>query len=513
MEYLQAANANPLNNFKKQFLKALLFVNFIAALIFFTLNFLGLPILKYFYLVNLSIGIIGILFFNFEQCFQIILVLFFIEGQGRILWEYTAWSRIVFDLILLYLVLKIFIQKKKIFDFSKVPKFFILFVTLHITWFFVQFFNINSLSYFAIIASSKIYLYPLLFFSSLIHGDFHLDENNFKKFFSFFLFLFFLELILTIHQFNLKESFILQISPYYEKAMRDQIFTGDLYRPFGTTNLPGAPSLFIFLTIGLFFIKKISFLNSLVRTMIILLSAYVLILCQIRSALIKFALILIIIYIGDLIYHRFKAKYLLNILGMFFVLFVATQYIQEKKQNKENQDLEYVQDRFASIGDTNKISSSRLSINQFFQMAYEKLLDHPLGIGPGLTGAIANLARDELTTNQFINLKTIWTGDNLFISLVIDFGIGAIFYILLILFIPFYFFNFLILFYKNKIFKHYKILLVSFATTLVIILGNWGAIGITYNPESFIFWLFSAIGFNTILKHKNEISKAYIMSI
>ena len=143
-----------------------------------------------------------------------------------------------------------------------------------------------------------------------------------------------------------------------------------------------------------------------------------------------------------------------------------------------------------------------MSINEFIKIITQKLNDNPFGIGPGLTGPVASVSEDELAGNRFIKKNMTWAFDNLIVSLVIDFGIGAIFYILLLIYIPVYFVRFLFIYYQNKLYESYKILLICFCCITVIIFGNWGAVAITYNPESFIFWFFSAMGFSTISKQK-----------
>jgi hypothetical protein len=64
----------------------------------------------------------------------------------------------------------------------------------------------------------------------------------------------------------------------------------------------------------------------------------------------------------------------------------------------------------------------------------------------------------------------------------------------------------MVIFYAKKNYEPYKILLVCFSITLIILGGNWGAVGLTYNPESFIFWFFTSLGFITISNYKNTAS-------
>lgn len=503
MNYLQAPTAKSNSKIKLQFLRVLLAINLIAILITFLLNFLGLPVLKYHYLVHIFISIIAILFFDFVQILPIILTLFFFEGQGRIIWEYASWSRIIFDSLVLISVLKIFISSKKIVDLKIIPTPLLLIISAHFFWYVVEFFNLYSVSYFAVLAASKVYIYPILLFFGITISDIKISDIKFQDTLNFFIVIFILEIALTFFQFSMKEKLLLQISPYYFKIMKEGVFSGILYRPFGTTQLPGAIAVFLFLNVGFLFLKKTGKFFFFLRTAILCAAGVAIILCQVRSAFIKFILIIFLINIGEFIFHRFKARGFAGLALLLSLAFFSFQYVSKDEiTSTGDQGIDYVRDRISSLSEIDKIRSSRLNITEFTRIVTKKLTDNPLGIGPGLTGAVGSLSKDDLIGNKFVSSGMTWTSDNLIISLIIDFGIGAIFYLSMLFYIPIYFFRFLIIFYLEKSQEPFKILLVCFSTIAVIIVGNWGAIGITYNPESFAFWFFAALGFSTISKYK-----------
>lgn len=509
MNYLQASRVESTNKFKSRLLSLILLLNLVAVIATFTFNFLALPILKYHYLIHIGISIIAVLFFDFAQILPIILTLFFLEGQGKILWGYDNWARIIFDSLVFFALIKIFIIKKKVVDFDQTPIPLIVLIALYFSWYMVEFTNLYSVSFFATIAATKIYIYPILLFFGLTQTDFDVYNKNFQNCLNFFMFLLFLELALSFYQFSGKESQLLLISPYYAKIMKG-IFYGKKFRPFGTTNLPGAVSAFSFVTIGFLYLKKKSMIESTVRILLIIASGYILILCQVRSAFIKFVLIIIAIHLGELIFFRFRARAFVGLFFLTFVIFLGAQFLSNDSTTGD-ESLDHARDRMFSLSNVNKMRSSRLEADGFVKMAAEKLIEFPLGFGPGLTGAAGSLNTDAFAGNRVVNMDSLWSGDNLFISLIIDFGIGAIFYILILLYIPIYFTRFLIILYRNKSYEPYQILLVCFSSVLVIIAGNWGAVGITYNPESFAFWFFSALGFSTIAKYKKNLSRLCLM--
>lgn len=481
--------------------KFILLFNFIALILTFVLNFMGHPSLKYVYVFHLTIAFTSIMFYEVSDILPIILTIFFLEGQGRILWEYASWSRIAFDILMLLAVLKIFIKQKKIFDFKRTPPILILFISLHFLWYLVEFSNLYSVSTFAVLGAAKLYVYPMLFFFGFSQLNIDVFDKRFQKTITFFILLLVLELALSIYQFNMKESLVLKLSGYYHKAMSDGIFTGLLYRPFGTTQLPGAISAFIFLTAGLLFFKVQSKILVILRIAVIAASAYVLILCQVRSALIKYVMIILLIHFGEMVYYRFKLKGFLNLLPII-LLFLAGLHFLNSFTQKSGVDLNYVKDRISSLADVNKVRGARLNTEEFFKIVSTKLSDNPMGLGPGLTGAAGSLSKDLLIDNPFVNSGMTWTSDNIIIALIIDFGYGAIFYLLMICFIPFFFMRHLVIYFRAKNENGFRTILICFSSILTILVGNWGAIGLTYNPESFVFWLFSAIGFSTIANLK-----------
>lgn len=499
--------------------KITLGVNLLLMIVFFSLNFLSSPTLKYVYLISIIFAVLATFFLNYLNLLPVIFNLYFIEGQGRILWGNALWTKFIFDAIVLLSILKIFINNKKIYDFKKLPRIFLFLITLHFLWYGLEIFNLDTVSSLAAIASSKLYIYPILYFFALTLVDIDVNSKNFQRFLNYFIFLITLEVVLIFIQYYFKEKFLLEISPHYRIAMKDMIFTGSTFRPFGTSFVPGTISVFFYLTLGFLFFQKKSFRANLLNFILIPLSALAIVLCQVRSALLKFVIIYLLIQIGETIFQRFKPMKIFSLILSASILLWGSIYIAnidtssnssivpthaDNEIPNTNEAIENVRDRFTSLGDTSVLQSSRISPSKFIEIASQKLVNKPFGYGPGFTGVLARLG---VENNDFTIVKREerWAWDNLLMSLFIELGFGSIFYILIILYIPSYFFQFLIKFYKFKMDYEFKVLLTCFSSLTVIIAGNWGAVGITYNPESFIFWFFAALGFSTIAKYKNDI--------
>lgn len=480
-------------------------MNILLLCLNFLLNFAGEPSLKYLYLLQVFLIFISIIGFSFEEIFPEILILFFIEGQGRVLWEYQSWARIVFDTLTLLAILKVFIVRRKIFENKLIPWPVLLFMSLHFFWYLVQLFNVYSASVFGALAASKIYIYPPFLFLAFLLSKIDITSEKFKTTLNLFYFILLAELLLNHYQMLMKQDLLLGISPYYFRAMKDGIFVNNLFRPFGTGPLPGSLAIFLFVTVGFLFIRKTGIKGSLFRLFLIVASCYIILTCQVRSAFVKYLLIIGLIELGLMFYERFKPTKILPVFIIGLVLMIGGRTFLADTENSD-ENLSYAKERMSSLVDVNKLKSSRLNVDDFTQIALQKIMEYPLGLGPGMTGAAGSINKDELASNPLFNKGLLWTSDNLFISLLIDLGVGALFYVLLILTIPIYFLRFLFTFYAKKQETYFRVLLVCFSTLVVMLIGNWGAVGLTYNPESFAYWFFAAMGFKIIglFKDKKE---------
>ncbi len=481
-------------------------LNFILLILNFSFNFLGNPALKYVYVAQVVTIATSIIFFKFEYVLMEIITLLFIEGQGRVVWEYQSWSRIIFDLLIFYSIAKIFISNKKLMDRKLLTMPIYICILLHFIWYIIQIFNIYSISMFGVIAASKIYIFPILLFLGVLQSNLDVKKEYFKTVYYFFVFILILEIALTLFQVQMKESLMLQLSPYYIKPMKEGIFTGTLYRPFGTTALPGTISIYLFTTVGFLFLFQFRLLGTLFKYGLIASSIMIIIFCQVRSALVKYLLIVGLIQLGLMIYERLKPKAVIPVFIIFITLIISGKTILLSNDKSGDENIDYAKKRMSSLTEIDAVKKDRINIDTFIKVAYSKLSTYPLGLGPGVTGAAASLIKDDIIQNPHVKLDYLWHFDSLFISLFIDLGVGAIFYLALIFYITVYLFKNLFYFYKIKDLSSFNIVLICFSTIFVIIIGNWGAIGLTYNPESFVFWFLAAIGIKTINKEKGKIA-------
>lgn len=476
----------------------LLFFNFI-------LNFYGSPSLKTLYLIQAILIFTSIILYQFEQIFLEIIILFFIEGQGRILWQYEPWARIAFDIITAFAVFKIFIIKKRFFDRKTIPSPLILLISIHFLWYIIQIFNLNAVTIIGSVAATKLYVYPIFFFLAVSLSDINPDSKYFKQAITLFILLIFAEMALNYFQFTMKQNHLIGISSYYYKAMRDGIFTDKLFRPFATTALPGVIAVYLYLTVGFIYFFPSNLKTTIIKALIIGASLFTLIICQIRSAMVKYLLVIALIQFSLMFFRRFSLRSILPVfLALSLIILGGSNYSDKIfASDNEDEDVNYAIARISTLTEMKKVKNERLTPNQFGKVLINKLSQYPMGVGPGMTGAASSINQDELKGNPLIKKDLLWTSDNLIISLALDLGIGGIFFLLLIIVIPLYFIKSLLKMYRDKDTDHYRYLSICTCTIIVILIGNWGAVGLTYNPESFVYWFFSALGFKVIRIAKN----------
>jgi hypothetical protein len=194
------------------------------------------------------------------------------------------------------------------------------------------------------------------------------------------------------------------------------------------------------------------------------------------------------------------------VLGTVFISITFWYFARNYQTIDQVIDLDAGINRWEQVNSYKRLKARRLGPIEALEFTAERLIMFPLGIGPGMTGAAASLSAEQLKNDPVYDKHMIWAYDNYFLSLIVEFGYGAIFYLLVILSMP------LLLFARFRKLKmmgcpyHARNALIAFFSVGIIILGNWGAMGISYNPESFFFWFWCGIGLNSydIVKIKSS---------
>ena len=420
---------------------------------------------------------------------SLILVLIFIWFQGffKIVSNYHPFIHVGADAVVIALLFKVLF--KNMGKHKKPPPLSRLFA-LHFGWIFVVLFNPYSLSMMSSIAGSKVYISMFL----LYFFGYYLVNNltDVKRLFAVFAVLGAVQTFFTIYQGLRGPSSVLSLHPGY--AIPLQKMGAYAFRPFGLTNLPGGPSVYIFMVLPFLAYFIYYSRSQLIRLFSILLPPLIgvaLFMCQIRSAIAK-AVIAMVLFVFTMSTGRIpvslsrRALYLVGAASLgcetLFAMFSILGYSVESYEDNER-SLE----RSLSTFDLEAMSNARRgSLNRLLEYATVV----PFGAGFSRVGASAGAFLDLQKTDPHFP-KRYFFSDNLFVLLVIEIGIPGLLIvtamILSILYIGFRV-------WRTE--ERPQILgpqMAIFSSLVAIALGSYGAEGIVYNPESCFFWLFSGV--------------------
>ena len=305
------------------------------------LNFLGSPLLKWNYLAIVALTIIGVMKFKWQEIIVNVFVLFFIEGQGRILLGYNQISKVLFDLVLAIAVLKSAITLKKVIPLKKIPNFFYILITFHFLWYTFQLFNPDAASTISVLGASKIYIFPFFLFFMFLNNP--LSEKHLKQIQLSIFIIVLLQVTLSVYQMGLKEGFLIGITPHYANIMKDR-FTEQNFRAFGTTYAPGGPGVYIAYFACMLFITNFKTLYvKIIYTLITLWSIFGLYLLQVRSALLKFLVLISLSIFSRLLVNKGQIKnFIIStvVISLISMFLISKNYFQTLTLHRHH--LEYL---------------------------------------------------------------------------------------------------------------------------------------------------------------------------
>lgn len=480
----------------KSFTKTYLIISFLILALYILLNFIGSPLVKLSFSLFLVWIILGTLTQDYQDLLPLLIIFFTMEGQGRILFNYSALSRISFDLILLILIVRGYIKNKKLIPIKKLPKVLVILIYFHFSWYVFQIFNPDNAGIFAVVGASKVYIFPFLLFFFMLQND--LKEKTLKNCQLVTIGIILFQVSLSIYQMKQGEKFLLGISPYYAATMKDR-FTGVNFRPFGTTFAPGGSAPYIAYICGFLLIlpyQKMYYHVLYYLSVIFSLSG--MFLMQIRSAILKFLLTIITISFVNFMFTKNKLKRVSkNGLILFVVVLISSRFINFSSIIPEENIMKSTE-RMMELTSIDSIQSQRISYNKAINIISQKLRMAPLGLGPGRTGGAISLGMKHIKNDPIFDHKHSWAFDNLYIALAIDFGVGMVFYLGIVFFGTAYLGYKALKNYFLKRQMNLAIISSAFISCIIMLVGNWGAIALPYNPESFAFWLWMSIGLNAV---------------
>jgi hypothetical protein len=360
---------------------------------------------------------------------------------------------------------------------------------LHFGWVFITIFNPYGLGLVPSLAGAKLYVtMVLLFFFGFYQTRTVKDAHHYIY---PLLFVASLHTVFGIYQGMVGEQSVLALHPRY--AIQLAKYANTAFRPFGLTNLPGGPAVYMALVFPLIFYFIFTARSKIGRWLLI---AYVpsgiflFLLCQVRSSFLKAIIGSVIFAVGAFIYmardsRRLGALLVTATIGIGGVIYFLPQMMAVSiEENVSNED---AIDRSLTVFDLEHLSKSRRgSWDRLVKYAGEA----PFGAGFARIGAAAGAFEQEQRRDPFFGADHFFA-DNFWVATVVEEGIPGMLILTLLLFLMLYK-NWRVIFAVDD--KHRRLLaLAIFGALSGIILGLYGAEGILYNPDSSFFWFFSGL--------------------
>src|SRR5690606_2963488 len=204
---------------------------------------------------------------------------------------------------------------------SKLPLFFKLMILGHFGWYLVQLLNVESVGVLGPIFATKIYIFPILMFFMFLERPLIDDPVTNRSRNSAVIFILVTQIALIFYQFSIGESSLLDISPYYTRPLRGDVFVGDYFRPFGTSFVPGAMSVYFAFALGFCFLpEKSGLLRRLIKLSLYLAAIVACFIMQVRVGLILTLIILAISTFFLMFYSRYRLVHLFLVVTVFVSL-------------------------------------------------------------------------------------------------------------------------------------------------------------------------------------------------
>lgn len=454
-----------------------------VALEHFDLRFLAISILI---IIGMLLAVLPIRF-----AFWMLNIYLGFEGFAKIVSFYHPMVHVGVDILVFVMSVKVFVMvllKKTPIPEQKPPL--IPIFLLHWCWFLITFANPYALSLVSSIAGVKMYVtIELLYFYA-----YYLIRNlrDVKITMGCWVFIVLVQVPFALYQGSMGPSSVLSIHPGFAKPLAK--LTGEAFRPFGLTHLPGTPAVYISLTapfVFYFLIRSRSMVVKILMSALIPGAIVTMFLCQIRSALLK-AMIATSAYLvsrltafrrGIAISQLVKGV-LLAAAVVGLVLFATPKLLKQSVKNQAD-NIRAI-DRTLTLFDYDKASTARAGAMERF-LSYTQMV--PLGAGVARTGA-AFMAFEKLNLQDKYFQETFFT-DNFWVLLAVDLGIPGVIFMTIIVVVLMFHGSISLFTIKNTEIKEVQWAIMS--SMFAICLGFFGSDGIVYNPDGGFFWIFAGI--------------------
>ena len=427
------------------------------------------------------------------------------EGQGRILTGYNPFFRIVFDLYLAIIILKNLVKVRILFPKDKLPLLIYTLFIMHFAWWTIEIFNPRGANVFASLATSKFYIFPIVLFLGILSSDLRVESKEFQNYLFWYFIVLFIGIILCGVQMNFGADFMHGISPNYSYLFKKyQAYSGKLFRPWGTTHIPGGYSGILCYVVGFIFMfrssddmgvslsKRKVRIRYVIYIIFILASWYTMLISQVRTLFIQNLMITILCILLRVWGLKAKSKTILALtVGTLISVGVSSLFLNNLTDFSDKFQLANSIVRIEQLDKTG-IMSKRASPSTVLDKLSSDM-EIPFGWGPGMTTTFlpafveAQKKRWDLKRYQF------WALDNFYVFALLELGLGGIFIILISFFIPAFIFKYMVKLKGVQEENSLSSMAPALAVGIVVIIANWGAVLLPFNPVSFFYWFYVAI--------------------
>lgn len=414
-----------------------------------------------------------------------------LEGFFKVVSNYNPVIHVGSDILVITLCIKVLFQMFFLGGLKETeyPPFTRGFI-IHFTWISLVMFNPYSLSFISSIAGSKIYISMFLLY---FFGYYQVNSYKDIRFFMIpFIIIAVIHTITGIYQGFHGPAGLIALHPRY--AVQLLKYKDVAFRPFGLTNLPGGPSVYMYQVFPFLLYFLFYFRSALLRLSIVAylpMATFLFFLCQVRSALFKMIVASALFVMGVL--HAsstssvkvFQRVIMISSAVLLVINFGLPSFFQMAKDARgEN---EAAIERSLSLFDYAHVSNARRGAWDRFILYVSEV---PFGAGFARVGAAAGAFKKLHKQDKIFGYKHFFT-DNFWLAALVEIGIPGM------TIITFLFVGILIAgirFYFSTRNEEAKLASLAVLTPLIALaMGLYGAEGLIYNPEACFFWFWAGV--------------------
>lgn len=454
--------------------------------LFFALGLMLAPNLRAILLMLLGVGAVSALtLLPHAALFPFYLCYLMFEGAAKVWTSYHPVVHVGSDLVLMFIVVRLW--NRAVMGKFPQPKwstanYITGFLGMFWLWVGVQFANPWGLGFVPSLAGLKVYVIPMLSFFTVAYL---LKREEIRVIPKLVFCLGLAQCFFALTDYTLGADFMAALHPNYGQ-INAQFLHGYPYRPFGTTHLPGAPSLWVFhssfaalLVFYLIRTKRIELPQLWQKLLVIYipLSILTLVACQVRIAVIRF---LLLGTIGLLLSGR--KSFRLTVTGIatiivFFSVYSPQPYKEDiRSYNAVNKKFSQAFSRIQTLQSARSWKSARtdlLALRRLQERAQSTLM----GTGLSRTSAASSPWQARIAKDRHFGPEWSFT-DNVLLTLFTELGAGGLLsYLALVAVI-------LIVLLNTGTFPGR----LAAAYCLVIFGSGVASEGILYQPDASAFW-------------------------